>query len=400
MAQTFTRQELYDLVWAEPMRTIAKRLGVSDVWLRKNCVAAGIPVPGLGYWARRKASQTARKIRLPDRELGQFDEITIGRQPHYWYPQDAENEDVPPLKTFPENQDEVRQRAIKLLGRVVSSRNLDKPHRAISLLLEEDERRRTKLKEIPYAWEKPRFDDTDGRRRLRILNGLFLGLAKVGAVGSCTRSDPIEWSVRVGDTGVSLDLEVIKTKHAKSHQRGRQPAARLRLSLKPLAEFAELVTSWEDKDDLPLEKQLTDVAVGILVYGEMAYRAWVVRRHLWRVERRAEYLEKQRKLREEEERRRLEEIRRQEAERRNRLVVDTSAWRQAADIRGYVESVRKKFDTQHDWSAHSQLQVWLAWAIAEADRIDPLTKSLTALIEYAPQRSNEEDSLEGPATPS
>lgn len=142
------------------------------------------------------------------------------------------------------------------------------------------------------------------------------------------------------------------------------------------------------------------MAVGILVYGDMAYRAWVVRRHRWCVERRAEYLEKQRKLGEEEERRRLEEIRRQEAARRNRLVADTASWRQTADIREYVESVRKRFESQHDWPAHSQLQVWLAWAIAEADRIDPLTKSLATLIEYAPQRSNDEDSLEEQPTPS
>jgi hypothetical protein len=36
MARSFTRLELYDLVWAEPMRDIAARLGLSDVgWPRR-----------------------------------------------------------------------------------------------------------------------------------------------------------------------------------------------------------------------------------------------------------------------------------------------------------------------------------------------------------------------------
>ena len=41
----FTRQALYDRVWAEPIRTVARSLGVSDVGLAKACRAAAIPVP-------------------------------------------------------------------------------------------------------------------------------------------------------------------------------------------------------------------------------------------------------------------------------------------------------------------------------------------------------------------
>ena len=37
MAHTFTGQELFDLVWSEPTRTVAKRLGIADVGLAKAC---------------------------------------------------------------------------------------------------------------------------------------------------------------------------------------------------------------------------------------------------------------------------------------------------------------------------------------------------------------------------
>ncbi|MGE3227282.1 MAG: hypothetical protein AB7I72_24630, partial [Parvibaculaceae bacterium] len=58
-----TRQELYDLVWKEPLTHAAKRFGISDVALRKTCVKHNIPTPPLGYWAKiahgKKVSQPA-----------------------------------------------------------------------------------------------------------------------------------------------------------------------------------------------------------------------------------------------------------------------------------------------------------------------------------------------------
>ena len=62
----FNRQELYDKVWSEPMRTVAKSYGVSDVWLGKVCRALRVPVPGRGYWAKKYAgTRLGRRPSLP-----------------------------------------------------------------------------------------------------------------------------------------------------------------------------------------------------------------------------------------------------------------------------------------------------------------------------------------------
>jgi hypothetical protein len=45
MLHTFFGQELFDLVWSEPTRTIAKRLGISDVGLAKACRRADLLLP-------------------------------------------------------------------------------------------------------------------------------------------------------------------------------------------------------------------------------------------------------------------------------------------------------------------------------------------------------------------
>jgi hypothetical protein len=44
-AAELTREALYELVWAEPMRTVAQGFGLSDVGLAKKCRRMNIPVP-------------------------------------------------------------------------------------------------------------------------------------------------------------------------------------------------------------------------------------------------------------------------------------------------------------------------------------------------------------------
>jgi hypothetical protein len=84
--------------------------------------------------------------------------IEIGRRPHYWYPQDADVEQLPPPIVFDESVKEVTRRAQKAIGKATFRKTHQNPHRLIARLLEEDEQRRQKLLETPYAWEKPSID--------------------------------------------------------------------------------------------------------------------------------------------------------------------------------------------------------------------------------------------------
>ncbi len=44
MAKPFTRQELYDLVWLDPISTLSTEFGISDRGLGKLCARNDIPV--------------------------------------------------------------------------------------------------------------------------------------------------------------------------------------------------------------------------------------------------------------------------------------------------------------------------------------------------------------------
>lgn len=57
----YNRAELYEKVWSQPMRVLAQQYGVSDVYLARVCRLLRIPLPGLGYWAKKSAGKTTKK---------------------------------------------------------------------------------------------------------------------------------------------------------------------------------------------------------------------------------------------------------------------------------------------------------------------------------------------------
>jgi hypothetical protein len=62
---TITRQELYDMVWKEPMTSIAKKYNISDNGLRKICIKLQIPLPKSGHWMKLRAGKKVKVIPLP-----------------------------------------------------------------------------------------------------------------------------------------------------------------------------------------------------------------------------------------------------------------------------------------------------------------------------------------------
>src|SRR5688572_16860784 len=67
---SFTREELYEQVWATPMSRLAGKYGISNVGLAKICRKYDIPCPPRGYWAKLRNGQSPRKTRLPNSNEG------------------------------------------------------------------------------------------------------------------------------------------------------------------------------------------------------------------------------------------------------------------------------------------------------------------------------------------
>jgi len=63
---TFTRQELYDLVWSTPMSAISVKYGISFHKLRNACLKMNIPLPDYGHWMRVQHKKPIHIKNLPN----------------------------------------------------------------------------------------------------------------------------------------------------------------------------------------------------------------------------------------------------------------------------------------------------------------------------------------------
>ena len=59
-----TRNQLFDLVWTEPLLRLSKRYCISDNGLRKMCKSMSIPLPPNGYWQKIKYGKHVMKPNL------------------------------------------------------------------------------------------------------------------------------------------------------------------------------------------------------------------------------------------------------------------------------------------------------------------------------------------------
>lgn len=61
----FSGDEIYELVWSEPLLSLSKPFGLSDNGLRKRCRAMDVPTPSPGYCQKAKHGSKPRRKPLP-----------------------------------------------------------------------------------------------------------------------------------------------------------------------------------------------------------------------------------------------------------------------------------------------------------------------------------------------
>ena len=385
MTKDFTRQELYDLVWSTPISRLASEIGVSGVAIAKACDRAHVPVPPRGWWARQAHGKPGVRTALPKRPPGLEDRIRIGGGPYwrYYAPQITEDEllgPIPPEPIFEDSLDEVQRLIESAVRKVIVPKTLDHPHPAVARILKHDEARAEKQRQSSYvsSWYAPRYDTPLQRRRLRLASALFVALAAYGARAELSGGEPFDghandFSVRVGDQHVSVRIAVIETKRrtGKGAEAKTTTDHRIRITLDAGGERSADGRSWED-GDARLESQLGKIAVAIVVKGEEQHRESVLRTHRWRIQRREELIERRRREREEAERLERERIAELERRRVERLLGEAEALRRAEEIRRYVTRAREANAELQDPMPLAELDAWSKWALAQAERIDPI----------------------------
>jgi hypothetical protein len=211
------------------------------------------------------------------------------------------------------------------------------------------------------------------RRRLLFLNGLFLGFAKVGGRAWLRGPEARELAIDMGHSNIHFKLD-----KAGGDREGRRrssaassAAGAMFLSVADNDTLPGVTVRWQDEEGKPLEKQLTEIIIGMAVAGEHLHRKWVAQQAAWEKQRREQEAREAEQRRKEAERRERERVAAIEKARRAGLIHEAESWQKAKLIRAYVEA-RLAAATAAD---STELQAWSTWALAESDKLDPLSRA-------------------------
>jgi len=358
--ETYTRQQLHDLVWSGPMREVAKKLGLSDNGLRKHCVKAFVPLPPQGHWNKIQAGQKVKTTPLPPRPAGVSVQVMIG-QWDYRQHEKRLKEAEPIESEFEEAIETLRERVARNLGVVVAAKSLSPPHAAFRRQVEDDLRRAAQS-----TWHTSVFDSPLEKRRLRILQGLFYGLSRLDCSVTVQGRETRTIYVGVGQQTVSLAVE-----RAATHRRSAdaKEVERLKFTvLKGAGSETERI-SWTDTDDQTLEGQLNSIAVEIIVAGELQYREHQVWVHKEEVRHREEMRQEAIRRQIEQEKAERERLIKLEAARLKRLTDSAENYNRAQTIRAFVSTVVGMPINNTDLEPVAR---WREWALLQADKLDPI----------------------------
>ncbi|MGY8704599.1 hypothetical protein RAD16_02490 [Bradyrhizobium sp. 18BD] len=374
-----TRLQLYEMLWSTPLGELATQLSVSSPTLKNTCTKFDIPVPPRGHWAKLQAGKPTARVMLPARAPGMSDEIHLGTR-CYWQRSLTDDELLAPLPDRPEFSEDivlVRDRIRKVIGTLKVGKMLTLKHPIVAKLLGQDEARREKQRTAAYtfSWDKPIFDTPFEQRRLRLLNALFLAVARCGGKPEVRGHEAREITITVHQTAVFLTLDRPKVTRRGTGQSPHPTGGKsdpLRFAIVEGYQREVERAAWLDTEDSPLERMMAEIAVEIVAAAELKYREGCVRQFEWRVKRKAEREEEIRQHKIELERQERERQQRLEQARIDRLLDEAATLRRATDIRVYVHEVRQAAGGEGVNTPAEEVERWAQWALAEADRIDPV----------------------------
>lgn len=364
-------EDVIAFAWSAPMRELAAKVGISDVGLKKLLRSFGFEPPPQGYWNKVLAGRPVPSLpRPPERRPGERGRIRLDVRFRGHVPVATAMSEEGPFTSqlVPESLADLYARELAAIGRVSAPRDLSRPGVGLARLLRQEEARRAKQAASGYSWGGPHHSSPVAQRQLRILSALSIALER--RRNSCEaweQNFELQATCTIGDQQLGLRFTVAG-KHRTDLRSGyNRPADSLPANtpLRLLIERkfrAPIVCEWSDEPDRPLEKQLAEIAAALVVAGEASFRQALVEDR--------EHEESYRRWQEEARLKRLDELR---EKRLADLKTSGELLRQAEEIRRLVSLVEEAIRSgeAQNFSA-PQLARWKAWALTEADAIDPV----------------------------
>jgi hypothetical protein len=370
LSAKLTRKALYDLVWSKPRTTLAREMGVSDVWIGKQCRALNVPAPPPGYWANRAAGgkPKAKYLRPPlsytvaERMQEEHDDAAAGLEGF-----DVEDlqRDLPPAPVFVGTTEEAVARYTSLVRAQAVRRRAVGHHPVVQRLLAEDERRA--IEASPYAWQQPLYRSRQGQAILQAVDKIAWHWTNAGLRVAASGGHII---LSVSGAGQSSGFELRAAPAPKREgQRGRPPS---RTTLEFWLDPDRDARRKADKPALvfdTMDAATVDALTALVITSwERRVREWFRWRHHHIVESRERAVRAVEEAARRERERREAEVRALHDRRQRLLLRAIDRARRAQEIRAFVADLAASPATgEVDEEA---LARWKAWALGQADALD------------------------------
>lgn len=364
---TLTRDELYDLVWLEPVIKVAKVVGVSDVAVANACRRHKIPLPGRGYWRRLETGHKVSRQPLPKTDSSHSASITFTAGNPNLYSQLPRPELKGKNIVVAEDPDELhplaRQALVEMTQKEVDGRGLTVPGNTLDI----------------------RVSKQQLSRAIRIMDALIKAIEELGhriEIKSYREnrgfgykeSGPVLYKTEAKIKGVAFTFNIEESVKRLPHVPTKSEERELARGNKwKVPEFDYIPTgdcafqikdcylyglrgTWSDGKRQRLEDLVSSFIQGVLTTADAE-----IARELER--------QNERKRKEEAERRRIEEEERrlQEQARVKKLESEIAKWRLVQGAREYVAELEKRAAENRD----SSIEEWVRWIHSFVERSDP-----------------------------
>lgn len=386
-----SREELYEEVWTTPIHRLAVKYGLSDVGLAKACKRMNIPRPPRGHWRRLETGARVRRTPLPAARDGTQLEIEFRRNGETPEKGEARTPsrtptrppDMPATLSDPhplvattlkryEKAKETQEgllvcSAKRILDIEVSRESLDRALRIMDTLLK--------------SWE------AEGLEIQLLAEGVKDGLGTFLCDGEHRMQISLHETVEEYDPGPTEE-EQLRPKWEWQRRRSYRATGKLHLNFdgEPISSYTRFSRRFRDGKSVPLENRTIQFWKAGVEYFEKR-RAYLEAERRREIEREEQHRQWEREW----ELRRREEARRErERKRVEKLVASAAAWREAAQIRDFVQVCTETMRARGEDS--SRIAEWTAWATSAADRIDPLQQGYPTVSQ--PEEKADGDSEE------
>lgn len=350
----FTRTELYDLVWSEPLSRLARKYNISDNGLRKICKKHHIPLPVMGHWQKVQYGYKVTKTKLPEnsKSTGKIMLCYRDENGKYVYPGKLRKA---ALKEVLINNPDL---PVKVSGRLTNPDPL--VVQAQNTLLSGKFHSRIHNSIVTTSSGELRISVTPQNipRALRFMDAFIKLLyarnhqivQKYGRIYGKIQDVTFEFSIR--------ETYLIIPAKEKYSSREYTPSGALAFMSGPLG-----TKEWKDGKK-PIEERLPDIMIYIEMKAKELSDAWAEN-------------ERRRQSEAEQERLLKERIAKKQAELNavKNLISQANSWKQTIIIREYLTAVERLQDLT------DQGKEWLEWARKKAEWFDPLTQAKDEILD-------------------